>query len=208
MGTIAGAVAAIGTLMFTGVATYFSAEVARDQLQQSREAAERAKKSQARLISVWAENDTNDDIAIHVLNRSRDAISDTEVRFLVKGRVGKEAVRTAFDISAQTMSPCSQLTLTSRALWASTRGHPAKVQQYVTNDMSWYKSHGYGRLAYENIADVAAVFYDRDGLLWTRGEGLTDGGTWDLPGGYAQGIYEGQPKRSSLPSEECTDETP
>lgn len=194
--------------MFTGVATYFSAEVARDQLEQSREAAERAKKSQARLISAWAENDANDDIIIHVLNRSRDAISDTEVRFLVKGRVGKEAVRTAFDIAAQTMPPCSQLTLTSRALWASTRGDPAKVQRYVIDDMSWYKSHGYGRLAYDSITDVAAAFYDRDDLLWTRGEGLTEGGIPDLPGGYTQGIYEGQPKRGSLPSGQCTDETP
>ncbi|MFD8391015.1 hypothetical protein ACFV2N_17895 [Streptomyces sp. NPDC059680] len=194
--------------MFTGVATYFSAEVARDQLQQSKEAAERAKRSQARLISIWAENDENDDIIIHVLNRSRDAISDTEVRFLVKGSVGKEAVRTAFDISAQTMPPCSQLTLTSRALWASTRNYPARVQKYVIDDMSWYNSHGYGRLAYDSVADITAVFYDRDGLLWTRGEGLTEGGAWHLPGGYSQGIYEGKPKRSNLTPGECTDETP
>ncbi|GHF33277.1 hypothetical protein GCM10017776_59730 [Streptomyces griseoluteus] len=54
-----------------------------------------------------------------------------------------------------------------------------KVQRYFTDDMSWYKSHGYERLAYDSVADVTAMFYDRDGLRWTRGEDLTIPGCHD-----------------------------
>jgi hypothetical protein len=194
--------------MFTGIATYFSAEVARDQLKQSKEAAEREARSQARLVSLWAENDAHNDLVITVQNRSRDAISETEIRFFVQGNVRKKALRTAFDIAANTMPPCSQLTLTSRSLWASVEGEPAKEQRYVIDDTSWYKSHGYGRLAYDSFWGLATAFWDRDGLAWTRGETLTQDGATDLPGGYSQGIYEGRPKMSLLDPGECTDGTP
>ncbi|MEU2337153.1 hypothetical protein ABZ608_26775 [Streptomyces sp. NPDC013172] len=191
--------------MFTGIATYFSAEVARDQLKQSKETAEREVRSQARLVSLWVENNTRDDLVITVQNRSRDAISETEIRFFVQGSVGKKAIRAAFDIAANTMPPCSQLTLTSRSLWASVEGEPAKEQRYFIDDMSWYKSHGYGRLAYDSLWGLATVFWDRDGLTWTRGETLTQDGATNLPGGYSRGIYEGRLKTSHLDPGECTD---
>ncbi|WP_158756562.1 hypothetical protein [Streptomyces sp. NRRL S-475] len=45
VGAVAGAIAAIGGVIFTGVATYYSALVASDQLQQSRDDAEQPREA-------------------------------------------------------------------------------------------------------------------------------------------------------------------
>ncbi|MGW3927832.1 hypothetical protein ACWECC_07005 [Streptomyces microflavus] len=80
IGTTAGAIAAIGGVIFTGVATYYSAKVGSDQLQQSREDAERKERSQAEQVSfyVGGEGIAED---VHIVNRSPDPIYHPGVFF-------------------------------------------------------------------------------------------------------------------------------
>ncbi|MGW6462599.1 hypothetical protein [Streptomyces rubiginosohelvolus] len=80
IGTTAGAIAAIGGLIFTGVATYYSAKIGSDQLDQSRKDAERKERLQAEQVSfyVGGEDGAED---LHIVNRSPDPIYSPGVFF-------------------------------------------------------------------------------------------------------------------------------
>lgn len=78
LGAVIGALAAIGGLIFTAVATYYSAAVSSDQLQQSREDAEREERAQASRVSFWFATEASGR-RLHVMNRSPDPV--TEVTF-------------------------------------------------------------------------------------------------------------------------------
>ncbi|MFI9059807.1 hypothetical protein ACIGXQ_35615 [Streptomyces anulatus] len=80
IGTTVGAVAAIGGVIFTGVATYYSAKVGSDQLQQSREDAERKERSQAEQVSFYVGGAGGAE-DLHVVNRSLDPIYSPGVFF-------------------------------------------------------------------------------------------------------------------------------
>ncbi|MFE1879486.1 hypothetical protein [Streptomyces diastatochromogenes] len=79
MGTVIGALAAIGGLVFTAVATYYSAAVSDDQLQESRQAADRAERAQAARVSFWVDTESGDR-RLHVFrDRNGKAWQRTEV---------------------------------------------------------------------------------------------------------------------------------
>ncbi|MGD6749156.1 hypothetical protein [Streptomyces sp. BH105] len=63
----------IGTLAFTGVATYFSALVAGDQLDQSREVEETKAKEQASKVTTWRDPKGK---RLHLQNRNPEPVSD------------------------------------------------------------------------------------------------------------------------------------
>ncbi|MFF8544974.1 hypothetical protein ACF060_32360 [Streptomyces werraensis] len=73
LGAALGGIAAIGSLGFTGIATYYGARVAADQLEQSREDAEREQQAQAKTFSYWVEFDGLRS-TLHIQNRSPDPI--------------------------------------------------------------------------------------------------------------------------------------
>ncbi|WP_432040438.1 hypothetical protein, partial [Streptomyces cucumeris] len=81
IGTLIGALAAIGSLIFTGIATYFGARVSQDQLEQSREDSERDARSQAMRVSYWFEGDYTDAPVLHVMNRSPDPVNAVVVMY-------------------------------------------------------------------------------------------------------------------------------
>lgn len=79
VGTVIGALAAIGGLVFTAVATYYSAAVSDDQLQESRQAADRAERAQAARVSFWVDTESGDR-RFHVMNRSPDPVTEVSFR--------------------------------------------------------------------------------------------------------------------------------
>lgn len=132
VGTVAGAVAAIGTVLFTGIATYYSAKIGSDQLDQSREDAERKARSQAEQVSfyVGGEGGAED---LHIVNRSPDPIYSPGVFFRTqvfdpRGTAAPISGTTALEARATlaraqswfSSSPASrQLTPLSNATWFS-----------------------------------------------------------------------------------------
>lgn len=76
IGAVIGVLAAIGSLLFTGIATYYGAEVAKDQLNQSIATTEDEKRKQAALVTFWLEDEGGIGLTLHVMNRSFDPVSD------------------------------------------------------------------------------------------------------------------------------------
>ncbi|MDT0574466.1 hypothetical protein RM704_44630, partial [Streptomyces sp. DSM 3412] len=74
-----GVVAGIGTLMFTGVATYYGAMVSRDQLGQSREDAERKRLDQASRVGTWVEYAADGGVQLHLANPTPDPVLSVEM---------------------------------------------------------------------------------------------------------------------------------
>ncbi|MFJ3776526.1 hypothetical protein ACIPX0_33005 [Streptomyces sp. NPDC090075] len=77
MGAVFGVVAAIGSLLFTAIATYYDAAVSADELAQSRDDADREERAQAKLVSFWVEQSSGVDyVNVHIANRSPDPITN------------------------------------------------------------------------------------------------------------------------------------
>lgn len=110
VGTAVGAVAAIGSVVFTGIATYYSALVSSDQLQQSREDTERGERQQAELVSYYFDPSREGVIGgVHVVNRSLDPVYGVEVAFSREPFSWSDG-ETAFDEASPTdIGPCSEI---------------------------------------------------------------------------------------------------
>lgn len=74
LATVIGAVAAIGSVAFSGWATYISAVVATDQLNQSREDSEKEERRQASRVTFWTEEEAGD-FWKTMVNRTPDPVS-------------------------------------------------------------------------------------------------------------------------------------
>jgi hypothetical protein len=111
LGTVVGAMAAIGSVVFTRVATYYSALVAGDQLQQSREYAERGQRQQAELVSYWVEPLVKGvGWRVHVVNRSADPVYDVGLGFSVgTAQLGPDVDEVVYMHWRGDMGPCSEL---------------------------------------------------------------------------------------------------
>lgn len=93
IGTVVGAVAAIGSLVFTGVATYYGAVVAQQQLEQAREDNEQRVQDQAARVTFWERNrfwahgggrdrpraGAGRQGSLHLVNRSPDPVTNISV---------------------------------------------------------------------------------------------------------------------------------
>ncbi|MET9461466.1 hypothetical protein ABZY05_41580 [Streptomyces canus] len=82
-----GVVAAIGGLIFSGIATYYGALVSADQLDQTREAARSAAREQANHISFWTEDEEGEAVTFHVQNRSPDPVPSIYLQLAGHGSV-------------------------------------------------------------------------------------------------------------------------
>ncbi|MFE5214043.1 hypothetical protein ACFRC1_05700 [Streptomyces sp. NPDC056626] len=85
MGAVVGVVAAIGSLAFTGVATYYGAATAREQLDQARQDRDDDERSQALRFTWWTERSPGH-LVVHLQNRSPDPIYSPELEFYVPPR--------------------------------------------------------------------------------------------------------------------------
>ncbi|MFJ8085474.1 hypothetical protein ACIQ6Y_33460 [Streptomyces sp. NPDC096205] len=110
--TVVGVVAGIGTLLFTGIATYYGAMVSRDQLAQSREDAEKRDRAQAARITTWVDYGEDGGIRLHLMNRSPDPVSYVDMYFDAKvGDWNHTKLAVSYSLSLPSVPPCSDLAL-------------------------------------------------------------------------------------------------
>jgi hypothetical protein len=115
IGTVLTVVAGIGTLGFTGVATYYDARVAADALDQSREDAADKERSQAVLVSAWVEGSSLSSMSLHVINRSPDPVSFVSIRVSISYR--SKGVRYDYlSWSETSLPPCTERVYRGRQL--------------------------------------------------------------------------------------------
>lgn len=151
IGTAVGATAAIGGLVFTGIATYYSAKVASDQLQQSRKDAEQGARSQAERVSFYTDS-TGRSREIHVVNRSPDPVYATELLIQVWAAKSIESpdpvVLLDYRWGPVDIGPCSELVY-NKGGWVH------------TGNVADRRPQGPPTIAYLR-------FMDRSGKLWER----------------------------------------
>lgn len=116
VGAVVGAVAAIGGVIFTGVATYYSAQIAGDQLEQSREDAERKERAQANQVSFYmGGGDSSENV--HIVNRSADPIRSPIAVFWVEHftKSGQPLLKRVYYQTGWygDLAPCSELVFES-----------------------------------------------------------------------------------------------
>ncbi|MFF8293555.1 hypothetical protein ACF068_30705 [Streptomyces sp. NPDC016309] len=115
IGVIVTIIASIAGLITTGVATLFSAMVADDQLDQSRQVAEEKERAQADLISYWVDLQHDGKARLHMMNRSPDPISNVQMTFavplLAEGNPHLEEI--LFALRMPSVPPCSDMIFTT-----------------------------------------------------------------------------------------------
>lgn len=111
--TVIGAAAAIGSVAFTGVATYYSAMVSRDQLEQSQEDARKKVHEQAERVTWWHEfnGGKGGRRAIWVVNRSHDPIMDMDVSIAHNGERGESTTNLDYStrLHIYNLAPCTAM---------------------------------------------------------------------------------------------------
>jgi hypothetical protein len=119
LGTVVAVIAGIGTLLFSGVATYYQAVVSRDQLEQSRDEAAQQKEDQASRVSFWGSLDgpSPNKLELHLMNRSPDPVPNLKI-FLhawVKP-AGKESTAYIVSLDDLNLAPCTEVVFTKGTL--------------------------------------------------------------------------------------------
>ncbi|MET9088410.1 hypothetical protein ABZX77_42105 [Streptomyces sp. NPDC004237] len=125
--TVVAALAAAIGLIFTAWTGYWSVEVARDQLGQSREDADRELRQQAVLVSAWTQTDGSNaphgepgGITGFITNRSLDPVDQVVVG--IGARKADEPISTSQRSSLKTLlylgplPPCSRVTISATAV--------------------------------------------------------------------------------------------
>ncbi|MFF5968250.1 hypothetical protein ACFY64_31910 [Streptomyces collinus] len=170
IGAVIAAVAALGGLIFTAITSLYGAKVAQDQLEQSQEDSDRAKREQASRVSYWVDIDGG---RLHLANRSLDPVQEVRLWFTA-GSLGvwwqsgsSRPVR--FAVYLRSVPPCSEVlferkdfrsTSSPRIFEATPR--PPLRHDAVIND------------AYKDVSDVLPLYFDqlefvdRDGVRWRR----------------------------------------
>ncbi|MET9387612.1 hypothetical protein ABZY09_43040 [Streptomyces sp. NPDC002928] len=146
--------------MFTAVATYYSAAVSQDQLHQSREDAERERRSQAVRVSYWTEDPIAHAMRLHLMNRSPDPVTGVSVGLYVqKGESGDDLDEEPGygDLYADlpNMPPCSEMLIKSESL-----------RWHVPDGTTTRKLPADARVTIQWMG-----FVDRDSNEWLRQDG-------------------------------------
>ncbi|MGW2700701.1 hypothetical protein [Streptomyces sp. NPDC001340] len=109
-GAALGAVAAIGTLLFTGITTYYQARVSASQLSQAKSDAARASRDQASRVTFWIAKAPNGSNWLYLENRSPDPV--TRVILMFEIFTDMTSPGQPFNISVRVvlpwLSPCSE----------------------------------------------------------------------------------------------------
>ncbi|ANB04260.1 hypothetical protein SAM40697_0297 [Streptomyces ambofaciens] len=126
IGTVVGAVAAIGSLIFTGVATYYGAVVAQQQLEQSQEDSESKERNHATRVtywegtSFWADSKSR---SVHLVNRSPDPVS--HVQLYIQARWFDKELLLGF--RELNLPPCKEMVYKATSLTAVLRNGENEV---------------------------------------------------------------------------------
>lgn len=145
-GTVIAIVAGIAGLWFQAVATYWSQQTSRDQLQQSKEDSEREKREQATKVNFWREGEIRTSAqTIHVVNRSPDPITSVFLDLVVMD--DHPDVYANFESA---IPPCTEMVFSTSGMQA---------HRYFTKGSKAVGGRWY-------VSDI--VFGDRDGQTWKR----------------------------------------
>ncbi|MFC8248001.1 hypothetical protein [Streptomyces chartreusis] len=173
LGAVLAGVAAISGLWFQAVATFWSQEIAKDQLEQSREEDAREVRAQAEQVTFWVENQ---DGSLHVANRSASRIPHLEVLFFPTLRsrglqaYGKGEVPDVEDGVAMqaALSPCTEYVWGNRSLRSGFPSAPLDV------------------INFKQII-VELHFFDQNGLIWQlTHRGLAESRQFSFPLRYVE----------------------
>lgn len=186
--------ASVAGLLTTGVATLFSAMVARDQLAQTREVAAEKKREHAVRVSYWVDVQPDGTPRLHLTNRSTDPISNAVMLFSAYLPDDREVV---FIVKVPSVQPCGDLVFTSKHMRYST-----DKNLFPPNDYLPYAGQpGSSWLSFDKPPRVSAMwvaFTDRNGAIWQRsGEGVLNqltAGDFDSPPGLPGLVLTVQPQ--------------
>lgn len=164
IGTAVGAVAAIGSVIFTGIATYYGSEVAEQQLEQSQEDSAKEEREHAQTFSYWVES-TRTGLQLRVQNRSPDAIPQATLHLYGMGQVRNHPLglevykRAAVWMTTTRPGPCTELTYSltpvAHSTWVYGITPGGKESRDVVREV-------YGSGVHR------ALFTDRDGKRWVK----------------------------------------
>jgi hypothetical protein len=186
IGTVAGVIAGIGTLLFTGIATYFGAMVSRNQLEQSRQDAAQKARDQAARVSTWVDYSPDGDIQLHVMNRSPDPVSSVDMLFeAVIGDYEHTELLVTYSLGLPDLPPCSDMVF-DPGTWKYRR-YRDKTETYPESPIAALPSaDGWMRQPQPDRLDVVYLrFTDRSGKVWWRDYGKLRSGA--MPDSFASG---------------------
>ncbi|MFB7239357.1 hypothetical protein ACFCXK_31835 [Streptomyces sp. NPDC056269] len=172
-GAIITIVASVAGLLTTGVATFYSASVARAQLRQSQEAAEEKRREHAARVSYWVDVQTDGTPRLHLTNRSPDPIANATMLFDTN-HPGHESAsgQVVFIVKVPSVPPCSDLVFTSNDMRFGADEnvtHPADGHPLPDLPGADWRTFG----TPPDITTQWVTYTDRDGSLWKRdGSGL------------------------------------
>ncbi|MFF8373494.1 MULTISPECIES: hypothetical protein [Streptomyces] len=149
--TAVGVVLGIGTLAFTGIATYYQALMADDALKQSRDDSEKDAKSQASLITFWQVTESPAGGVVYIQNRSPDVIVHPWL-YISGSRKGEPEPSVGVQLNVPVLPPCSRLTFPVDTVKKMAK----RSKQGLLGDSS----------TYWNVA--AIEFTDIEGRRWYR----------------------------------------
>ncbi|MEV8435069.1 hypothetical protein [Streptomyces chartreusis] len=149
---VGAALAAAGGLIFSAWTSYYSVQTAEDQLEQSREDADREVRQQAVLVSTWTQTDGRGaprgepgKTMGFVTNRSLDPVDEVIVGIAVRteadlpsGPVRPQSPRTMLYLGP--LPPCSRVTIPAKVVEYSQAG--LRVDSYSITGMSFVDVYG------------------------------------------------------------------
>ncbi|MFF0427102.1 hypothetical protein ACFYUJ_22135 [Streptomyces sp. NPDC004520] len=173
LATVVGVGAGIGTLLFTGVATYYGAMVSRDQLTQSREDADKKSRAQASRVSTWVDHGKDGGIRLHLMNRSPDPVSHVELYFTATtGDVDHTKLAVQYSVDLPSLPPCTDSVFDPDD-WmyrvprgGGPQGFPPSHSARLRPDDGWRKQP-----EPDGIQVPYLTFADREGVTWQRASG-------------------------------------
>lgn len=167
-----GAATAVASLLFTGTATYYQAEVASRQLADAREQSAQARREQAIRVTYWSdypEMSLNPGPAkVHVMNRSPDVVTGVELLLAVnphENARGSLVAESYVHTSTTAIPPCTELTYTMEGLDIRTFAPALPIHlppHAVLQPDSLYFADSNGLLWHRDATHLKEVEHGRD----------------------------------------------
>ncbi|MFC5639492.1 hypothetical protein [Streptomyces bullii] len=175
IGAVATVLGGIGSVIFTGVATYYGAETAQDQLEQSRQDADSKSRSHASLVTLWVEGYSGGH-ALHIMNRSPDPVNAVSAHFTlqVSARDSSSPDMIVFNEFLRDIPPCTELIYDPKTLKKYQKYDEEKVKE-LGDAPRW-------------INNQRLEFTDRYGKDWVRLQSYllspAEAGPWHIDTGW------------------------
>ncbi|MFE5894780.1 hypothetical protein ACFQ6E_38405 [Streptomyces sp. NPDC056462] len=170
VGAVLGALVGLVGLIFTGVATYYQAAVTNDQLHQSREQAQQAKRSQAMRVFYWVDEAADGHLRLHLGNSSPDPVTGVNVSF--GAAVGLTTavysdLYVSYELHIPYLPPCSDSVFDSRHWLYISEAQLEDLPKGADLLPGWEKALK-PLPTPDDVWVYGLMFSDRDGMPWQR----------------------------------------